>query len=207
MDYVALVNAFIKETGITDQVQTLANAEDDVVQAAHWINEGWKMFQTERRWPFRWTEGSLTVNNGTTTYVPDDLTLTTDIDIDEDSFWASEGTILTETYKELRDRRRATASVDTTRVLYVAVRNHHTIETYPDIAGSQTVHFDYWAGATELSADDDVPNIPADFHMLIVHAALFRYGADAGGQDGANQFASHGGLYAKLKNDYANRVL
>lgn len=208
MDYLGLTNAFLKETQDADSISTLVDAPDDVLQAAHWINTSWVEFQTQRLWPFRWTEGSIPVVNGKTQYTYDDLSLTEGIVIVEDSFYAPEGLPEAETYKELRDRRRAAASVDTSKVLRVAVRNHNTVETYPDIDGPQTLSFDYYAAAQQLTEDADVPaGLPEDFHMLIVHYALFRYGADIGGQEGANQYASHGGLYKILKNNYSSLVL
>lgn len=213
MDFLGLTNAFLVETGIADTVSTLADPTDDVAQAMHWINYAWVEFQAERRWPFRWTEGSFTVTNGKTSYAPADLAtpdLTNGIIIDPASIYAAEGNIVVESYVSLRDRRRAAASVDTTKVLNVAIKDHNTIETYPDIATTQTLYFDYWAAAQGLSENDDIPGngkFIDDFHMLIVHNALFRYGSDIGGQEGANTYASHGALYAKLKNEYANLVL
>jgi len=202
MNYLGLTNAFLIETGVSDVVASLTDAPDDVTQAAHWINSAWGSFQRSRPWPFRKAEGSHSIVPGTTTYTFTAMGRAAGDIIIPHSFYSSAGAIDQLTYPALRDKRRAAGQVDLSRVSCVAVRPS-LLDTYPDITSAATLEYDYWKAVQALDADTDIPyGLPADFHDLIVHAAVAQYGVLAGGQEGSNLYAHHGAQYAKIRNEY-----
>jgi hypothetical protein len=202
MDKLGLTNAFLIETGADDVTAALEGAGDDITQAAHWIVTSWESFQRDRQWPFRRAEGSINVVNGQTSYDWDSLSLEDGDIILPHSFYNSSGSIEQLQYYPLRALRRAGGSVDDSRVSKVAVRSGY-LETYPDVATTQALEFDYLKGVQTLVEDTDVPyGLPSDFHMLIVHRAVSKYGALIGGAEGANLYKHHGAEYRKIKQEY-----
>lgn len=61
---------------------------------------------------------------------------------------------------------------------YVTEDPHGRIMFAPSPDTSYTVTGGYWKSNQELSVDADVPELPADYHMLIVYRALVKYGFD-----------------------------
>jgi hypothetical protein len=203
MDLLGAVNKFLWETAMSDQVITLDNAADDVLQAKEWIASSWLEFQATRLWKFRWAEGSIDVVKGKTRYTADDLGRVNGDKIIRGSFYNSAGDISSITYTDLRDIRRRGADVSDVRVTDIAVEVGPLFETFPDVATTQTIAYDYWKAASVVLDDTDTfVGLPAEFHMAIVHLALTNYGAHIAGQEGANAYAHHGGKYAVLKNSF-----
>ena len=208
MDYLGLVNSFITESGLTDTVASIeSGTTDDVDQVAHWINVAWEEFQVNRLWDFRWTEGSFNTVAGQSSYSNNDLALGDGAVIIPQSVYSVNRAVPVVSYLELRASRRAPVAPDDTVIHSVAIRNNNSLEIFPTPSAAINVEFDYYASPIRLVNNTDVPaGLPSTFHMLIVHAALHRYGADIGGQDGKNTYEAHGGLYATLKNNYLNTV-
>jgi len=202
MNYLGLTNSFLIETGVSDQVASLVGAPDDVAQAAHWINSAWASFQRSRLWPFRRAEGTVSVTPGTVSYTFSTLGRAEGDIIIPHSFYSALGDITQVPYTSLRARRRAGGVVDTSRVSNASIRSGK-LETFPDVDAADTVAYDYWTGVQTLTLGTDIPyGLPADFHSLIVHLAIAKYAALAGGQEGANLYAHHGGEYARIRNEY-----
>lgn len=202
MNYLSLTNKFLIETGVSNEVTTLTDASDDIVQAAHWIDSAWASFQRSRQWPFRRAEGSIDVTAGKTAYTFANLGLEVGDIITPHSFYNSAGSIEQLSYIRLRELRRAPANLDTSRVSKVAVRSGE-LNTYPDVATTQTVAFDYLKGVQTLTGDDAVPyGLTADFHMLIVHAAVAKYGVSAGGDEGILLYRHHAQEFKTMRQDY-----
>lgn len=62
----------------------------------------------------------------------------------------------------------------------------------------------YWLSNQTLSADDDVPEMPVDYHMLIVYRALTKYGYSLVAQDKLQRAAAEG--LAVYENLYADQA-
>ena len=203
MDYLGLTNKFLVETGVSDQVATIVDAFDDVAQAASWINSSWNEVQISRRWPFRFAEKTINVVNGTTSYTYNAMGLADGDVIVPNSFYNPNGGIDQITYEELRDKRRAASTTQDKSRVYCVATQVGAIETYPDVDTTQSVSFDYLKGVQTLVANSDVPyGLPSDYHMMIVHLAITKYGALQGGQEGMNLYNAHGPRYRKYFNDF-----
>jgi len=204
MNLLGLTNAFLIESGASDVVASLDEPADDVAQAMHWLDKGWTMFQLQRYWRFRFAERTIAVTPGKTSYTASDLGAASGDVFIRDSFWnTNSGYIEYKTYEALRYITRANNNVDLTKVKHVALLPTNILTTYPDVATTQTLSYDYWKGAQALSVATDEPyGLPDDYHMLIAHLALADYGALVGGSEGQNLYNSHGGKYAKLFNAY-----
>lgn len=203
MNFLEATNQFLWETGLADQITTLVDEQDDVLQAAQWVAKSWIHFQVSRLWRFRWSEGAIDVTNGTTSYNATALGLNVGDAIIRGSYYNSGANIESLSFIDLRKVRRAGASADTTRVLKIAAEPGPVLETYPDVDTTQSVNFDYWRGALEVTVDaDEFTGLPSDWHMLIVHLALTNYGQSIAGEEGSNTYAHHGGKYADLYKKY-----
>ncbi len=55
-----------------------------------------------------------------------------------------------------------------------------------------TVSGNYWKSIQELSADSDIPEMPATYHMLIVYRALIKYGYNIVAQEILARAATEG---------------
>jgi hypothetical protein len=203
MDFLGLTNKFLIETGLADAVASLEDAADDVVQAAHWIDSSWASFQRHRQWPFRRAESSLNVINGKTEYTFEEIGLAGGDIIRSGTFYNPNGSILQVNYPVIRlSRRSSTGTEDTSKVRGVSVVSGK-IHTHPDVATTQTVEFDYLRGVQELVQNGDVPyGLPSDFHMLIVHGAVARYGVSIGGDEGIMLYNRHARDFTTIKDEY-----
>lgn len=206
MDYLGLTNRYLIETGVADTVASLVGVGDDVTQGMQFINNSWLAFQRSRWWPFRRAEGSVNVTNGKTSYTWTDLSLNSGDIIIAGSFYNASGTITQEPYFAVRKRRRDGNAHDTSRLYYVAVRQDGgttKLETYPDVDTTQALAFDYIRACSEMALNTDVPTgLPDDYHMMIVHAAVARYGLISGGEEGRNLYQHHGTEAKRIYNEY-----
>lgn len=210
MNLLNLTNAFIRETGATDVVQTITEASDDVLQAVHWINHAWILIQGSKLWPFRWAEGSVDVAIGKVSYTTAELSRALGDTFMRDSWYHVNGDIQEIPYTEIRDKRRldtkSGATPDASRITHVSLRYGPLgpqLDTYPAVDETKTLAYDYWTQPTEMVVDTDTPvGLPSAVQMMLVHHALVSYGALEGGQEGANQYSHHGGLYTVLRNQW-----
>lgn len=86
---------------------------------------------------------------------------------------------------------------------YWYLDNNRDVATYPVDSGGVIVR--YFAKATDLSADSDVPDFPADYHYLIVLDAVRRGKLENGEGDVAQQYAfDYNELLADCKRDSFN---
>jgi hypothetical protein len=202
MDFLGLTNKFLIETGLADAVATLEDAADDVVQAAHWIDSSWASFQRHRQWPFRRAETSTDITSGKVNYTFDEMGLAAGDIIRPNTFYNASGAIDQVSYEDIRSKRRATVAAVGSNVRLASVTSG-VLHTYPDVTTTQTIEFDYLRAVQELVANVDTPyGLPADFHMLIVHGAVARYGVSIGGNEGVMLYNRHARDFTTIKDEY-----
>jgi hypothetical protein len=87
-----------------------------------------------------------------------------------------------------------TVAVDTNRKLYFG----------PTPNDAYTVRGNYWRSNQTLALDADEPEMPEDYHMLIVYRAMLKYGYNAIAPDVLARVSKEGtDLYEALVNDQA----
>ena len=79
MNYLQLVNDFMIETDMDDQIVTVTGQIDDGLKATIWIRDAWLQIQRNEKWEWLWYEGTLTTVASQSTYVYTDIT-TDDLD-------------------------------------------------------------------------------------------------------------------------------
>jgi len=169
-----------------------------------WINAAWlSIQQLHDEWRFMRGSDSLTTVNGTKNYAYTDFAAisafrrwlpdtfrcyitATGVSDEQDMVYVP--------YREWRDVYGFASNTTTTgRPTHFTIRPDDTIDLYPipDATG-YTVTADYQKAATELSGDSDEPELPSEFHNLIVWRALMHYG----------MFESAGEVVARARDEY-----
>ena len=199
MDYLAGVQALHREAKLPgaapDAVTGQTGRAADLVA---WYAQAWNDIQIERDGHWKWLRRAFTVNT-----VADDqdyafgavTDVATAVAITRFRSWyldpneppliylvsdgqATEHELVIQRWDEYRfNYRRATHTAappvhvteDPAGVLFLGPK--------PD--GIYTVTGNYWASNQVLAADDDTPEMPADYHMTIVYRALVKYGYNA----------------------------
>ncbi len=191
MNYLELVQELVEELGIggadsgsgtpdtvLSQVGPLGRAVRWIAQGNNHINLMW------RDWKFLSTDYSETLTIGSRTW-PAHSGMETVRQWDRTSFWLDKST---DDAKELKyldwQQFRRTQEVGAHAVnappTWFSVQPDNTIaiDNPPDIAYAATAEF--WKRSTLLASDNDTPDMPAEYHRLVVVTAGIMYGNKEG---------------------------
>lgn len=82
------------------------------------------------------------------------------------------------TWQDWRNFERATGVVDETAARPIRVTRDPSgkLVVYPKPDAAYSIEFEYFKRAQILAVNGDVPELPTDFHQLIVYEALKRFG-------------------------------
>jgi hypothetical protein len=135
-----------------------------------WIHDAWLGIQTSReQWKFMWAQGSLSLAIDTQVYsLPTDLK-----SIDRCSVRINGYQLIELIYTEFRDHF-PTASKGKPAYFCIMPNGQMKVNTLPDQI--YLITFDYYKAPQELSANTDIPWLPAEYHLLIVYEAMLSYG-------------------------------
>jgi hypothetical protein len=187
MDYLALCRSLTRECGISGEMSSALNQAGEFAQVASWVNSAWRDIQLENT-NWRWMRDEFTFQTvpGTPDYTP------TSANAADFSKWHLD---------TLRAFRTATGTSDDAfmrwwewqdfrnRFMFGAQSSYKPTEFAtrprdnalvlgPAPDGIYTVYGEYQRRATLLTADDQSPGIPEEYHMIIVHRARLKYAFD-----------------------------
>jgi hypothetical protein len=74
------------------------------------------------------------------------------------------------------DRAHGTVDELANRPIRITRDPSGQLVVYPKASAAYSIEFEYFKGAQILTANDDIPQLPVDFHQLIVYEALKRFG-------------------------------
>ena len=161
-----------------------------------------KIQRRKTNWKFLWSEWELTLTTDSEYSPPDGLG-----SFDETSFWIDVGTddvrmIQYVDYKEYRDVYR-TMLTDTDEIEIVTIKpnGRHGVSPSPNTDSvGKIITCDYWRSPVELTANNQISQIPPQFHDAIIAQAKM-YFADIQHDTGwyNSSFAEHEMIYAELK--------
>lgn len=184
MNFVDLVEDLRVECGVSgSQIMSVQNLNGELGRLKKWIADAWDEIQTSREdWKFLRTNFTFNTVASTQSYTPAVANAPNFADWKQDSLWIYSVALGLSDQQPL-----AKMEWDWFRDMYVRGPQTpqrpmcYTID--PDNAlwfgstpdGVYNITGEYWTTAIRLSADADIPAMPARFHRLIVYEAMKKY--------------------------------
>lgn len=191
MTNIELCQRLRQEAGIAGSgPSTVVSQSGELERVVSWINSAYEDIQNIRAtWRFLQESFTFSTIDGTQNYTPSDVSLSDLSAWKTDCFtlYSSESDEQDLTYLLWKNFKRtyifgANRSVSTRPTMFtVKPDNSVSLWAIPDAV--YTVTGEYYKKAQSMSANDDEPLIPSQFHMIIVWKALMLYGAYSGASD------------------------
>ena len=215
MNYLQLVQRLHRESGrSTAAPTTVVNANERHARLFDWVADAWRNLQIEREWRWMRTTLDVALTVGQQTYTGaglgadrfrrwrlDDDTYNPWLYIDgsPNTLWPLQYTQLDE-FRELYVYRTWGA---TTPVAWTFDEANQLI-VGPQPALAYKLRMEFWKSPTELAADEDAPDMPEEFHLLLMWRALQEVAKfDAAPEVLARAEKNHAGLMHRLLLDQA----
>lgn len=173
MDFLTLVQALQEESGSGGSaITTIVGATGETLRLRNWIARADLAIQAQfTDWKFLHVEDdSTTTGSGTADYAaPSDLRAW-----DRDSFRVEASLVDRAVEWNIRDYPLPTSSGQPSEI-FILPDNQLRVHPVPD--GAYTILGNYWKKPVQLDSTDDTdtPQIPTEFHPLIVYVALSYY--------------------------------
>lgn len=182
MNFLQIFVRAVEKCGISNTAPTATTGQTgEYLRILNYINEGWLEIQrAENNWDFMWqrkTDATMTADQAT--YDTSGLTLNWANPHSFTAYDPAEGEA-----KEFRLRH----------VPYMTYRRYYDLGThtsqkpssvtmtpdrnfafYPTPDKAYVFQFDYYKEPSELSGDSDTPELPTQFHLLLVWACVRKY--------------------------------
>lgn len=178
MNYLSLCQAVRSRIGLhgtgPSTVVSPTDVEMDIVDA---VKDAWLDIQNSREeWDWMRTTESFETTVSKTNYTKTDLGGPSNriARVIKDSFWLNDGTqwgkltYIDEDTFELLSKNLTVTSVPT---YFTVHRNDGSISVYPP-DGVYSCEIDYWKVPQTLAANTDTPELPSQWHNLIVYLAI-----------------------------------
>lgn len=219
MDYVTGVQKLHYEARLPGSPpQSVTGQTGRAADLVRWYADAWGDVQRERDGKWKWLKGRFIVDTVASTqeYGSSDCTdLETGDDIARFRGWVLEkanppfiyrvsdgvtkqselGLADWERFRRTYIRATPTPAAPT----YITADEHNSLWLGPNPDDVYRVTGEYWKSNQTLAANDDEPECPEDYHMLIVYRALTKYGYDQVAQEILSKAAFEGqALYNAL---------
>lgn len=219
------LNREIYGAGETSEPTAVAGQVGKLAELVDWIQSAWtdiQLLHHNWRWMRRECKVSTAASDGSYAYTDfTDVKTAAAIVADTFSHWwldpddcrflwsmylsasgqSNEGDLIAidfDNWRYLFDR--GTGASQEGRPLYVTQAPDNTVKLGPKPDAIYVVRGWYQQAATELSGDDDVPDMPAQFHLAIVWRAMMYYGEDRSAPEKWAQGNNHyGQILARLE--------
>ena len=210
MNYLQLVQRLHRESGrSTAAPTTVVNANERHARLFDWVADAWRNLQIEREWRWMRTTLDVALTVGKQTYTGAELGATRFrrwrldddtynpwlyIDGSPNTLWPLQYTQLDE-FRELYVYRTWGA---TTPVAWTFDEANQLI-VGPQPALAYKLRMEFWKSPTDLAADVDAPDMPEEFHLLLMWRALQEVAKfDAAPEVLARAEKNHAGLMHRL---------
>lgn len=210
MNYLQLVQAVFDDAGIqgTAPVTVVTATSGINKRLKNWVNEAWRKIQVSRK-TWKWMRASASVQTTASqrAYTPSDAG-PVGFGLDRWARWAvdtfrcyltsvgvsDEQFLIFMEYDRFRDTYLMSSAQNVVgRPFHFSIKpSNGAILLGPAPDAIYTVYGDYYKSYQSLTADNDIPELPADFHMAIVFRSLMRYGT----------FDAAPEVYDDAKNDF-----
>lgn len=204
MNYLTLCKELVKEVGIAGgtgpatvaaQTGELANVVRWVRDANDYINNLWK------DWKYLWTEYDQNVTT-TTPILPVGVEVRS---WHRDSVWLNYGTARAsklefEDWDTFRVNQANGMSAGIPTVFSIKPNGQMVLNRTPN--ESMPLHAEFWRRPTQLATDSDIPDMPSEYHRIIVCRAAIMYGnREAAGEIISGMEAEYMDVLEKLQSD------
>jgi len=180
LNYLALCDKLLKETGLNDQgVASVVGQTGLNRKAVDWINRAWTEIQNLNDWSFLWQTESFSTVNGQQNYDPvSNLALSPAL-----NKWVTGSVRITDsgqtgylTYVPWATWSRTTFSSGKPTSFTIRPDNKLSFNTLPDAV--YTISFDYYRTPQQLSANTDELLLPAQFQDAVLYKAILFVAAE-----------------------------
>ena len=180
MNYLALCDKLLKETGLSDQgVSSVIGQSGLNKKAVDWINRAWTEIQNLNDWNFLWQTGSFDTVIGQQNYDPvDNLALSPAL-----HKWINSSVRITQssgtgylTYVPWATWVRTTFSSGKPTSFTIRPDNLISFNTLPDEI--YTIYFDYYRTPQRLSTNTDELLLEEQFHDAVLYKAILYVAAE-----------------------------
>lgn len=190
MDFLALVKALHREAKLPGSApDTVAGQSGRAADLVEWIKEAYLDIQREKDGKWNW----LFFSGGTTVAAGDDSVAVDDFALIAFNRWATEDEMPARIFRtsvgsterriipflkfdEFYPKYFVGPVTDAMPVEYSINPQNDYIFLGPGPAEEVFFAIWYWKGYQTLADDDDEPDMPEDYHMLIVYRAMVKYG-------------------------------
>jgi len=140
-----------------------------------WVTKAVLDIQINRnQWSFLWASASSNTQIGKKSYTPADLNIPTVKELSVVLIGTKEVVVKKWDWWLENIRKEGKADVPGSP-LYITMSPDNKIHMYPVPEKVEVITFDYYRKPVAVSANTDIPVIPADFHQAIVEKALIYY--------------------------------
>lgn len=198
MNFLALVSRARRKCGVTGaDPTTLVDQPEETKRLIDWVNEAWMDIQLQREdWEWMRSTFSFVTVNLQSSYTPAEAGIT------DFGVWALDNfrNYVTATgtrseilmdywpYEAWRDTYYFGANrLVASRPIVASITPDKQLALGPFGASGYTVTGSYYKVASELSANTDTPDLPAQFHMAIIYRTMMLYGAYEAAQEVYNE--------------------
>ena len=187
MNYLSLCQSLVQECGITGSMTSAIGQSGEFKSVASWVNNSWRDIQLEHT-NWRWMRDEFTLQTvaSTDAYLPsvagaadyskwhlDTLrafrTSTGTADDTHMQFWE---------WQSFRNRYLFGAQASSKPTEFTVRPRDSALVLGPVPDDIYTVYGEYQRRATLFTLDADIPGLPEEYHMLIVHRAKLKYAFD-----------------------------
>ena len=183
MNYRDLVNDFLIESSMDDQIATVEGQQDDALKATRWVRDAWVQIQRAERWSFMWEELVIDTFGGKASYsLAEQKRSRATVGRDLGSKVDITSLRIPASKKYLRhvDLNAIRFSETTGEPVRVARSPDESIRFSPVPDAAYTITCDSWCAPVFLTDDLDTPALAPQWHKAIVWMALANYAREQG---------------------------
>lgn len=191
MNFLALCQSLVEKAGISGSITTTVSQTGEMLRVVNWVNEAWFDLQLKRtHWDWMRYDFTLQTVALQRSYAPADCT-----DVESNAAIANFSKWHKDTFRIFKTSVGKQSETPLEELPYLVFRDTYQLGQEqvgpPDSFAVRprgkllllgpipddvyTVYGEYQRSATHLSGDADEPDLPAQYHMLIVHLAREKY--------------------------------
>jgi len=164
MTFLELCQRLRQEVGVAGTGPlSVAGQSGEYARLVSWIITSWQQLDTERRYRFDWSQGTIALNATDTEY-----SLPADFDV-----WADDTLRFGNDRIEVVPWSELESGAD--RFARVAIAPDVVLHLNASPKANDALTFEYWRTPQMLVNDADVPRLPERYHMAIVYRAMLQY--------------------------------
>lgn len=203
MNLLQIVNTLKVESGRSGgPIASVVDATGSDARLVSWARNAWTRLQNDRTWKWMRQVGTGTIVDGQASYTPATFSAAglrgwvVNDDAYQPSIVPAAQTQPVAFLRQISFQMARQLFLRTPHMpaapQYWAEADDRSLVICPTPLGDWDLTIDYWAGNTSLTNDTDEPNMPSEFHMILVWMALM----DVGSYDNAPD------VYARAREHY-----